>query len=367
MGIFIIVFYINFLLYTAVKEVTFNFSAYLPPPQAGGSIIEKIFNTFLIIYSVVGDWYPTLRTKAVIKNKRSIKFVYAACLIYNALKIYCFSKMYSKEMFRISFDDYQLIVIGSIIYDITILYVMRKNLFNRTNMNNSKMLKNSFMERFKQTSEYRIYCSIIVSLFLIPMIILYHIYKYILNKNVDRDQFGNGIAPLLQTYLDIVLSFNYYIIFIDQILLKFYVKRKDSNYKISSHSITSSYNKGMSSFNPTASYNSITSIHGNPVPTYNGLSTSLYKYNNNSSSTSISNSYYNNILNQNRKDSIKNMNMNQNNFDEEMNFSYNIIKNASTLHNGKNDRLNSNEYAIHLNSNDNDQIATRKYSLKNQF
>ncbi|OUM70539.1 hypothetical protein PIROE2DRAFT_1424 [Piromyces sp. E2] len=44
-------------------------------------------NVFWSLGEIIGDWYPLLRTKAIVNNKKKIKIVFITCGIYNITKI----------------------------------------------------------------------------------------------------------------------------------------------------------------------------------------------------------------------------------------------------------------------------------------
>jgi len=355
MGYLIIAFYVCNVIYESSQQITFTFSNVLPPPQSfGGKLINIFYNIFYITYNLIGDWYPALRTKAIVKNKKSVRIVYATCILFNIAKIISFFYLFGN--FRVNFDYYFIVVIASLIYDVSVLFVMRKNIFNSSNMRNSKMLQNNFLEKFKRTSEYRIYFSMIVSLMLLPIFVLYYIFRYVCKLDVDDNE--RGIAPFIQMYIQFSLSFNYYIMFMDQILLKFYVKKTEPTYKVSS----SSY-KGGSSYNGLSSYNGnpTSSFNHTPISSYqgmsNGMSTIHSMRNQPTSNNGFDSSYYFNNLSQNSQTTKSNQQWASKNFDEEMKFSYNLMNNAQPLRS----MTSQSEHSIHFNTEEEDFLY-RKYN-----
>ncbi|OUM60672.1 hypothetical protein PIROE2DRAFT_13489 [Piromyces sp. E2] len=47
-----------------------------------------IANIFWMAGEIVGDWYPLIRTRAIVNNKKKVRIVYVTCLLYNLTKLY---------------------------------------------------------------------------------------------------------------------------------------------------------------------------------------------------------------------------------------------------------------------------------------
>ena len=189
------------------------------------------------VSEIIGDWYLLLRTKAITGNKK-ITAVYITCLLYNLTKINAiiFVSMenvpdYNDHKY---YTKYALIIlviqIFSVFYDVANIYYLRKNIFNKYK-NKPSITKNSFIEKLKNVSEFRLIVSLVLSLltillFLLSFLSSYYLYKtgkYELDEMIDCISMGYR-----QAY------FNYYFMFIDQILLRFYAERKNPKYKMTS-------------------------------------------------------------------------------------------------------------------------------------
>jgi len=197
---------------------------------------------FWLSSEIVGDWYYLLRIKAIISNK-NLTVLYITCILYNLTKvmgIFCFfiippSSLSTKnnEKSKTFFTYWIVIMITiqlfNILYDLANIYYLRKNLFNKYKKN-KVLMKNSFMDKLKQTSEFRIIVSMIVSFLLIPYFLmtlekigsLYNgIYYYLIGVDTVDVRF-------------VTVDINYCLMFIDQILLRFYAERNNPEFKISS-------------------------------------------------------------------------------------------------------------------------------------
>ena len=118
----------------------------------------------LMAFQIVGDWYPLLRTKAVVQKKRDLILIYTTCIIYNIgklLGIFVFL-IYKPDDFTSPFSDpgmpqpnldqmpkqdpnkkdiiaifgmffitIEFAFVAGFIYDLSIIYVLRKNVFKK--------------------------------------------------------------------------------------------------------------------------------------------------------------------------------------------------------------------------------------------
>jgi len=210
--------------------------------------------TFRLIGEIIGDWYPLLRTKAI-SNKKNISIVYVTCILFNLSKVYGISNYYfyapksldkeitgngiaveDKYFYRKFYITWLhslfVMLVTSILYDISIIYYLRTNLFNKIKKHQDEN-KNSFIEKFKQISEYRIIFSLIASFIFLP-ILLYFIITNIKNINGSNDNVRN---KEIENMRDIVVNINYFFMYIDQILLRFYTNK---NYQQQQHFLTAS-------------------------------------------------------------------------------------------------------------------------------
>jgi len=326
-------------------------------------VLFALTNCLIMIAQVIGDWYPVLRTKAVVHNKKSIKLVYFTCIIYNIAKLMGLLSFvvfppseekfrdYIEEQFKKQqemqntqkmqeikesikhdpsfspasqrsmgdsfgpfgtmgtvdqFEDtnspfrdtmfYLYICIGisflaSIFYDLSIIYVLKKEVFNKIKIDEQQfpnMKKRSFLEKFKLMSEYRIYVSMFVTLIAIPTIFVY-ISTFFLDK-YGNESIKYSLFPFCMYIFSIVMKFNYCIMFIDQILLRYYAERNNPNIVIantkhskSNYSFTSTIPRtpGLSYTPRTLNYSSLKSTHTTPT-NMTDESTSVITFSNNS-------------------------------------------------------------------------------------
>eukprot|EP00833_Pecoramyces_ruminatium_P011611 jgi/Orpsp1_1/1185643/evm.model.c7180000094709.1 len=218
---------------------------------------------------IIGDWYLLIRTKALIKNTRKTRWVFVACLFYNLVKIgqmfvflkyIPFPKGYHKQetpdgkYYVLSMAEHKynkwvnvaLQQLCSLVYDILVFLALKNNIFNKIKNVKINDSGRSFLHNFKQISEYRIFISIIVTLVGIPFLFSF-CFKIIYLKNyADAKDFpdeGARISYLGENVNDMyidpirvcVLNFNYVFMYIDQILLRFFVEKNNSSKKSSSN------------------------------------------------------------------------------------------------------------------------------------
>jgi len=195
-------------------------------------------NIFWTSGEILGDWYFFLRTKVIINDNKKIRPVFIICIIYNITKVYnilfyfieipkCIKKynenpMNFDYMLQLNIRWYYAIIaiqIASFIYDLSIIICLRKNLFQDLKYS-SIFEKDSFIDRFKKVSEFRIFISMIAALIFIPILILFIVLMFKYNKS----EFS---TPLYFAGVDnfrrLVIGINLNLIYIDQILLRCYV------------------------------------------------------------------------------------------------------------------------------------------------
>ncbi|ORX83168.1 hypothetical protein BCR32DRAFT_267140 [Anaeromyces robustus] len=199
---------------------------------------------------VIGDWYLLIRTKALVKSNKKIKWVYVTCILYNIAKL---SKIYFnykyvpyKDDFDPKRDEFDYFLgkveykrnkwicdffqhIACTIYDIVVIITLKKNVFvNYDNITHG----NFFIAKFKRLSIYRIYFTVFLSLFCSPLIFLFCIKLiYALNninslKDDDKTAFykANCGDTEIENIRVNIINVNYILIYIDQILLRHYSK-----------------------------------------------------------------------------------------------------------------------------------------------
>ncbi|ORX85073.1 hypothetical protein BCR32DRAFT_290929 [Anaeromyces robustus] len=197
---------------------------------------RQVATIFWYSAGIFGDWYPLIRTKAVIKEKKMLTPVYITCGLFNLSKIVLIihhwtllpNQLYDENgVFimenRDNFYMYHwllqfIIICTSLLYDISVYYVLKKNFFP---VNDSDF---GFLKKFKTTSEYRILISAFISIFLLPLAAISILLKFyfMMTQRVKHAEFS---------YEDIrlsIINLQYHMIFIDQILL-FQSNKEHSN------------------------------------------------------------------------------------------------------------------------------------------
>jgi len=191
-------------------------------------LTRQIGNTFWYTGEIAADWYPLLRTRAVAKDEKSIWLVYISCALFNISKIvlisihYIFLKptdLYSNEgiferkkvnMFYFGYWINQfLVIVTSLIYDFTVYYVLRKNIFE---ISQSEF---GFLRKFRTISEYRIIVSLLICIFLLPVILVTYVLKFYYKFAYDYDNLNFSFDDVRR----LIANVQYFMIFIDQILL----------------------------------------------------------------------------------------------------------------------------------------------------
>jgi len=167
-------------------------------------LLSRQIATFLwYTGEIIGDLYPLLRTRAVVKDSKLIWLVYIACGIFNASKIshiilhlsYSAGSLYNNEG---AYDDNKstrfyswyyiiqfIIICSSIIYDMSVYFVLKRCIFRKTNYNFG------FLKKFKYLSEFRILISSLISIIFLPIISVTIFLKfYYLKKNLAALDFS---------------------------------------------------------------------------------------------------------------------------------------------------------------------------------
>jgi len=262
---------------------------------------------------IIGDWYLLLRTKAIVKNNKKIRWIYITCGVYNLIKVAQIFSFINYVPFRKGYDEadeqlkyayYTLDMadfknnkwtnvaiqqICSLLYDISVFIVLRKYVF--TDKEGMKLINksgNSFLTKFKQISEYRIILSIIVTVCGIPLIFTYAFYVFYCHKTTTALDSSEKISAVNNMVDDsvidpirtLILNFSYTFMYIDQIMLRFFAEEKQRPTKMSSSNSTYAYSGNFSS---SQSHNIIQS--STPNISYNKYNS----YNNNNNSFEIKN------------------------------------------------------------------------------
>jgi len=287
----------NFLRYTMELRKTEK-NTYWPYSTTNWYISLALANVFYLTGEIIGDWYPLLRTKAVTNNGKYMKLVYFTCIIYNLVKVYgmyVYFMDYPMDL-RITDENNQpvndmiiyrirwwstiaVLQVASFFYDLSIIIALKNNLFDKLK---DYQNEGTFLDKFKQISELRIFTSMIMSILFFPFVIVFVV---TLRNEYDRKRANfipsdNGIEQLRQ----VVLGINFTFMYIDQILLKFYSERNKSS--VSNHSKSK----------PSHSYNNFISMQsGDDKFTITTISTNDNSYNESLISKRPGNGYsYNN-------------------------------------------------------------------------
>jgi len=234
-----------------------------------------VASIFWYLGEIVGDWYLLLRTKAIIRKRSELKWVFLTCGLYNIVKcvqIYTFlsyvpfyNNTYDETTYILDMAENKFLKwtnvafqqLCSLAYDISVIIALKRNVFNNKENLNIDSNGYSFLKKFKQISVYRIYLSILVTICGIPLIFMYSlIVVYYRNSSIslnDKERLETVRIFIDDSVIDpirvLILNFNYTFMYIDQILLRFYVEQNNSSKKSSSaHSNStqkSSYNFNM--------------------------------------------------------------------------------------------------------------------------
>jgi len=258
-------------------------------------LTRQVGMIFWYFGEICGDWYPLLRTRAVARDQKSMYYVYVACGMFNLSKIvmiinhftFSVSNLYTKEgTFNVEANDKfyfrywiieAVIIITSLIYDMTVYFVLKKQIFNRTKSDFG------FLKKFRSISEYRIIVSVVICVTLLPAVLvavgLKIVYMY---KGMPGLDFSFEDIRLL------IINVQYYMIFIDQIML--FRSRDGTSIGETTSINTSPYNNNFSS----GTYNNFSGA------TYNNLSSNNLSNNSNPYAKPLSidsKLYYSNLNN----------------------------------------------------------------------
>ncbi|OUM64707.1 hypothetical protein PIROE2DRAFT_8474 [Piromyces sp. E2] len=377
-------------------------------------ISNAIAHVFWLSGEILGDWYPLLRTKAVINNSKKIYPVYITCILFNLVKIFGISSFFIDypinlkkvdKNFNAVRDIYKFNIcwwsavcatnVMSCMYDISVINALRSCLFNQ--LKQYKLYsQNPILEKFRQISELRIIISMLTAFLYLPLVATFTsfvIYEYsnnCYNKIINSDS-------EIEYFRKIVINFNYTLMYIDQILLRRYVDNNEKTVnsvilKSFDHSnIIGSYNHSTknkknldqkcldsSSTNPLMmkkskpyrydSHSSSSSPHNNnSTQTQNSMESSTYLYKDSTSYSLDLNSTPYDWLNYSNYETIEftnNTDMNNINFDNINNNNGNGNDNDDT-NNTNNNKGNTITKSDELNNNThNNKIVNNYYNLQ---
>lgn len=271
-------------------------------------VARQINSFFWYIGEIIGDWYPLLRTKAVARDQHSIKFVYGTCIMYNLAKIsvpisqlfLSPATLYDKNTGKYDKDRVDgyynyywciqvAIIATSLIYDITVYIVLKKNLFDKN------VSEFGFLKKFRTTSEFRIIVSAFIGVIGLPISLATAIGKVALYNNEYKN-----LNFSIEDFRIVVNNVQYMMIFIDQILL---LRSKDTStvetYGATSGNFsTNSYSNAMRS-NTGSQFSKSLSNKSYESKNYYNLGSGNTLVNNNSQGSNLMNYTYSGIGNAN--------------------------------------------------------------------
>jgi len=271
---------------------------------------------------IIADWYPLLRTKAVARGEKYLIYGYISCGIFNLSKVILIifhftlkpNELYQNdgtynqkrvsEFYNIYWVIQLIIIYSSFLYDFTIFFVLKKKLSQMVQM------EFGFLKKFRNISEFRIIVAVVVSLLSLPIVTVTIIikYYYIISKDYDKLDFN------FDEIRKLIANVQYYMIFIDQILLLRSVNDTSSN----SSSLKDSSNK-------QNSYKSFQIMKPNNNTTYKPYLDNLKNY----SITENSKPYYENLKNFNSTENSYNEISSPSFYEKNINYNNNKYKYSS--------------------------------------
>jgi len=209
----------------------------------------------LYISEVIGDWYLLVRTKAIVKSNKKIRWVFVTCIIYNIARLskiyFNFTYIPFKENFDPKADELDFFLrkveykknkwicdlilhTTSIVYDLAVIITLKRNVFIKyENVTHGKTKGNFFIAKFQRLSVYRIYWTVILSICFSPLIFMFCItLLYGLNyintlKDSDKIQFYKNYCNDrdIENIRINIMNVSYILIYVDQIMLRYYARQ----------------------------------------------------------------------------------------------------------------------------------------------
>ncbi|ORX80770.1 hypothetical protein BCR32DRAFT_280269 [Anaeromyces robustus] len=219
---------------------------------------NELANVFSLLGEIFGDLYFLLRIKEISNIKREIKFIFLTCMLFNLSKlfliiykltigpadIYDSNGVYRNDLIKehnIKYILIQLIVTyTSVIYSISICIVIKKYIYQRKYLDH-----NNIIRKFKNISEFRILISSIFNIIAMSLISIANLSQLIYNKKYKN----TTIDFTMEELRDFLASIQYFMIYIDQILLFYSQILPSSSVEVYSSSYNYKYsnNSGISS------------------------------------------------------------------------------------------------------------------------
>ncbi|OUM67893.1 hypothetical protein PIROE2DRAFT_58482 [Piromyces sp. E2] len=348
-----------------------SFREYQPNMAWPGSmnnwyISQGIAHTFWLSGEIIGDWYPLIRTKAVTNDKKKIKIILGCCIAYNLAKIFGMFTFYISDVdLRLEVDGKPnnglakqelnwwiavgLMQITSFLYDGSVIYALKTNLFNKLKQY-SDYSKTTFMDKFKSISELRIFCSMIISLIFFPFLIYFIIILIVSYYEGDNSDEAK-VYTQIEHFRQVVLSFNFTMMYIDQILLRSISEKKNqgNSHSNSKNNLASSTSILPESYNNYRKLNNQNAYQDNlKSSSYNNIQNSNFiKYSNSQNSLTIT-SPYSTISKRPTND----------------NYNSNSHLLSYSTNNFFNNNINDNDYS-HNNNNNNNNSSSHYINMSN--
>jgi len=199
-------------------------------------------HVFWFLGEIIGDWYPLMRTKIVTNNKKKMIWVYITCIFYNFTKVlamFCgfinfpinLKVTDEKAVTTDDINEYNiawwsiiaLMHFASCLYDLSIIITLNSSLPKSiTKIDNYRKI--GFLEKFKKISEFRIIFSMLASLIFLPFVTTFVIFLILDFRSENSKYIQKSDAEIEQLRIA-VLNFNYALMYMDQILLRYYMGR----------------------------------------------------------------------------------------------------------------------------------------------
>jgi len=212
-------------------------------------------HVFWFLGEIIGDWYPLLRTKIVTNDKKKMMWVYITCIFYNFVKVLAMfcglinfpidlkitdEKAVTTEdliQYNIAWwSTIALMQLASCLYDLSIINAL--NSFLSDTIKNFKVKGSyTFLEKFKQISEFRIIFSMLASIVFFPIVTVFVVFLILDYNDVNSRYHQKSDAEIEQMRIA-VLNFNYALMYMDQVLLRYFIERSSEKTIISSKEFT---------------------------------------------------------------------------------------------------------------------------------
>jgi len=212
-------------------------------------------HVFWFLGEIIGDWYPLLRTKIVTNNKKKMIWVYITCIFYNFVKVlamFCGLINYPIDLkitdekavttedliqYNIAWwSTIALMQLSSCLYDFSIINALHSYLSDTIKDFKAKGT-NIFLEKFKQISEFRIIFSMLASIIFFPIVTIFVVFLIIDYRDENSRYHQKSDAEIEQMRIA-VLNFNYALMYMDQVLLRYFIERSNGKSIVSSKKLT---------------------------------------------------------------------------------------------------------------------------------